>query len=257
MNRTFIWGFLIALILWVACGNRLFAHCKDLSAEEVGTKLGTVVLEIARAFVRAGVWADPDCRSPKSKEVRYLCSLSDDFERAVERVNKAVDRGCFDDSGVYAQSAEFYAFRELKTALSSPEPKLRWQGLMRMFVLCEDAHMLTDAGAKGCGQEVEDGALDLLQTDRNPFNRHLALEILGSRLATRRSRETLDELGRTGRNLGEICPHGLRSARSTRENHLSWEAIAKGFAESKYGCEQQLAREALDRLDSKGDAPGQ
>ena len=257
MNHTFTRGFLAALFLFGICGSDGFARCKSLSAEEVGTRLGTVVLEIARAFAQAGVWADPDCRSPRTKELRYLCSLTDEFESAIERVNKAVDRGCFDDKGAYAQSADFYAFRVLKTALSSTDPNLRWQGLMRMFVLCEDATMLTDAGAKGCAQEVEEGALNTLQGDREPFNRHLALEILGSRLVTERSRETLVEVARTCLDLGEGCPHGLLSASSTRQNHLPWDAIAKGFAESKYACEQQLAREALDRLDRRGAAPGQ
>ncbi len=256
MNRL-AGGLLVSLIIFGAGGTDCQAGCKGLSAEKVGTRLGTVVLEIAHAFVQTEAWTDPDCGSPETKELRYLCSLSDDFESAIERVNKGVDQGCFDEAGAYAQSPEFHVFEVLKGTLSSAEPKLRWQGLMRMFILCEDSTMLTEAGTRGCGKEVEEAALDILRTDRDPFNRHLALEILGSRLVSERSRETLDELARTGRNIGEICPHGLRSANSTRENHLPWGVIAKGFLESKYACEQELAREALERLDGKRSPSGQ
>lgn len=229
-----------------------FARCKGLSAEEVGTRFGTVLLEICQAFVEAEVWNNPDCKSPKSKQLSRLCSMVDEMEEAAEKVNKAADRGCFDDTGDYAQSADLYVFRTLKTALSSDDSKLHWQGLMRMYILCDDATMVTEAGQKGCGQEVEGAALSVLQTDRDPVNRHLALEILGSRFVTERSREILEQVAQTRRQLGERCPHGFRSDRSTYKNHTSWDEIAKNLIEGREACEQQLAREALSTLAHKG-----
>jgi len=250
VNRAFRCGsFFTLALLFFGGGSHTFAGCKGLSAEGVGTRLGTAVLEIARAFVRAGTWNNPDCHSPESREARDLCSLSSELENAVERINKAVDRGCIDEAGEYARSADVHAFSVLKTALSSSDSRLRWQVLMRMYLLCEDASMLTEAGAKGCGQEVEGGALDVLREDREPFNRHLALEILGSRLVTERSRESLQAVVRTQQDLPGVCPHGFLSANTTPGNHLPWDSIASGFDRSKYRCEQQLAREALARLD--------
>ena len=95
------------LALWLALGlcsagnSAVVAGCQGLSAETVGRKLGSVLVELAKAFVDARIWDNPDCRSPKSPEEKRLCSLADDVDAAVERVNKAVDHQCFDPKGSF------------------------------------------------------------------------------------------------------------------------------------------------------------
>jgi hypothetical protein len=239
----------LLLIGFSAAEVESHASCRRLSAENVGTRFGTVLVEIARAFVQAGIWDDPDCDSAGTKELRHLCSLTGNVDDAVERINRSIEQGCFDEAGAYTQTADFYIFQALRTTLESPEPNLRWQGLKLAYYLCDDAHLLTETGVRECAREVEEGALHILKTDETPFNRHLALEILGSGLASERSRETLVGLTRTGSDRGETCPHGLTLASETDSAESPWDVMARDFAKGKYRCEQQLAREALDRLD--------
>jgi hypothetical protein len=231
------------------------AKCKGLTSEVVGTRLGVTVSDIARAFVDAGAWNEPDCTSPKTQELRHLCALVDDLYNAVELVNKAVDRGCIEANGPYDRSPDHYAFEVVEALLSSPNPRIRWQGLMRMFVLCDEASMLTEAGAKGCGPQVEQGALTILKTDKDLFDRHLALEVLGSRFLTEASRPILEDLVRTAQDIGPDCPHGWLSD-SAVENPVAWEAMADGFAKSQYSCERMLAADALRKLDSQKSQTG-
>lgn len=227
------------------------AGCRSLSAEEVGKELGSALLEIAKAFVRAGVWDDPPCQSPKTPELRRLCSLTDKVDAAVERVNKSVDRGCFDDKGPFAQSADFHAYGVLQDAKSSPDPRLRWQVLMRMYLLCRQGVMLTDSGSKECPVIIEQACIETLRSDADPFNRHLALEILLRGYATERSKPLLRELGQVAADSGGHCPRGFASRTDPNTRPVPWDEIARGYAASMYSCDRELAAEVLSLLEAE------
>jgi len=247
----------LALVVAVACASAgsTVAGCRGLSAQEVGEGLGKVLLEVAEAFVRADVWDNPPCDSPKTPELRQLCSLMDDVDDAVERINKSVDRKCFDDTGAFAQSADYYAYSVLQQARSSQEPKLRWQILMRMHLLCKQGVMLTDAGSRECPSTVEQACIDTLKSDADPFNRHLALEILSRSYATDSARPTLEEIVRTASPPRGLCPRGFHSRTNANARPVPWREIARGYQSSDYSCESELASEALNRLQAAKSAP--
>lgn len=228
-----------------------FAGCKGLSAKDVGTRLGTAMLDVGAAFAEAGVWSFPNCHKPKDEKIRQMCKRMEKAADAAEELNKSADRGCFDDEGSYEQSADFYVFRVLRDGLSSPDPRIRWEALLQMFSMCGGGTMITDAGEKGCGREVEKAALELLNVDQDPMNRHLALEVLASRLATEHSRSILEQIARTGKQMDSLCLHGFASEHSTYKDHATWDRIARQIRESKMMCERQLAQEALIALDKR------
>lgn len=247
----------IALVVAVACASAgsTMAGCRGLSAQEVGEGLGKALLEVAEAFVRAGVWDNPLCDSPKTPELRHLCSLMDEVDDAVERINKSVDRKCFDDAGAFAQSADYYVYSVLQQARSSQDPKLRWQVLMRMYLLCKQGVMLTDAGSKECPSIIEQACIDTLKSDTDPFNRHLALEILSRSYTTDRARPTLEEIARTAPAPKGPCPRGFHSRTNPNARPVPWGDIAQGYQSPGYSCESELANEALDRLQATMSTP--
>lgn len=244
-------GLLLLAIVGIP-SSESYAGCRGLSAEEVGEGLGRTLLEVAKAFVRAGVWDNPQCESAKTREMRELCSMMDDVDDAIERVNKSVDRKCFDDAGPFAQSADYYVFSILKQGLASDDPKLRWQVLMRMYLICRQGVMLTDAGSKECPTIIEQTCIDTLSQDKDPFNRHLALEILSRSYVTEHARAVLEEIIRTAPSPRGQCPHGFHSQTNPAVRPMPWESIARGYQAGDLSCEGELAKEALDHLHSTG-----
>ncbi len=126
---------------------------------------------------------------------------------------------------------------------------------MRMYLLCKQGVMLTDAGSKECPTIVEQACVDTLNSDVDPFNRHLALEILSRGYATDRSMPTLEDVRRTASDSTGHCPRGFPSRADPNARAVPWGEIARGYRSSEYSCETELAIEALSHLEAKYQKP--
>ncbi len=235
----------LVLGLWT-----LGAECPEGIAEKVGYKLGSAFVAGADILAKAHIRRFVDC-SETSTDVGVQEYCNDRRASGVIReINKAIADGCLQKKSNYGEGYDRYFFSTLKKGLASPEPLVRWHVLGAIYGVCEEPKILSDAGAKGCGEEVEGACVEILTKDNDPMNRQLALEVLGAGYAGAKSRRCLEVIGANAADKSERCPRIVSSEKGGDEEVLK--DLEEGYRAGKYACERELANEALSIHDVSG-----
>jgi hypothetical protein len=195
--RTLSTVAVICLLLLGAAANGM-TTAKDSQAEDLGKALGRAFVREARALSKAGMRAR-DCQvkcesEADRKALVEVCAAEEAITDVGERIDDASQRGLLPERSVYEDTHSFYMFRVLQDALATNDPLVRWNTLERIRWLCDYKTLLADAADKPCEREAEDACLKILNTDHDPENRRLALEILSSGYATVQSASVLETI---------------------------------------------------------------
>ena len=232
--------------------------CAGKSATEIGKALGQAHLRWIKGLADAGIWETPECLGITDVKVDYkeICDAEKQEANLVIGVEEAIHAGCIDLQAEFSRTPDAQMFSALEDNLSSESALQRWHTFLRIYSLCAHPELaITPNGQQNCPDIVEGSSLTILANDHDPFNRHLALEVLTRGYATARSRPILEKIVAAAQDKGRTCPKLFTDGNSDGKPEPALAAMARDYRERRYSCERALALEALSRPIAPSDHP--
>jgi hypothetical protein len=233
------------------------ADCESTSAEVLGKELGSVYVQQAKDFAKVGTrgWIDCDdaedslIDSENTLDENMACAHVSEALKVTMKIVTASEDGCLNEHAPYSKTMDFFMFRTLLNAIKLGATVERWHLLGRIFGLCDSPSSLTRAGREACGGEVAAACVAMLEEDRDPLNRQLALEILVDGYVREAARQILQQIAASPSMEGERCPSILEQGDKSETDYF--DQLGKQYREGKAGCEGKLAQRALQVLSEK------
>ena len=244
-----------AVLAFMAFFPAAWARDESLDEEVIGHRLAKAMIESAEAYSRLGQrnWIACTVRSrrPDGVSVKEICEAE---VRIVEHLTRAAELraswGGFGPEYPRTMEAEFFRV-VIDEGLTSESEIVRLHLLLRLYDFCEVPQVLSREGKTHCPRDVERACQMILESDSDPLNRQVGLEILRHGYASTNSMAMLAEIAGISENGGKECVRVFEDGSESEYKPPDLDALRTSFGLRSSQCEKQLAQEILTRLQSE------